>query len=146
MINICFNVSMPEDCMVVAYELTKEMEELGYENNTPLKVDDYIYNCELISNRKYHKINKINGFDYNLYEDMYYFKALIKFPKTTVNGIQDMELLTEQLDRMEKVLSCGHNFISYEESDIRKLMDDFDFYKETIKSLKGTKGDKNNEM
>ena len=146
MVNICLNASIPEDLMMIAYEITKEMEELDYHNNTRLAIDDHVYNCELISNRKYQSINKMNAFDEKLYNDAYYFKVLIQIdPKpSSIKDGQYIVYIGEQLDEMEKLLYCKHDFIRYEEKDIRDMMEKFDEYKENkIKNI--NKGDNKDE-
>lgn len=132
MVNICLNASLPEDLMMIAYELTKEMEEIDYHNNTQLVIDDYVYNCELISNRRYQSIRSMITFDKKLYADTYYFKVLIQFeyinPVIGEDGPCNFAYLG-QADKIAKLLNCKHDFIRYEEKDIQDMMEKFDTYK-----------------
>ena len=157
MYNVCLNVSLPEEYAMIAYDVTKEMEERNYINSTILKIDDYEYDCRLISYREYLNLeNKVDAFNNELYDDLYYFKAAIQFEEifgvedptadtedetvddgtednmgeeTFIEDMENMDKLETQLNKLEKLMSCEHNFVSYTDIDLAKITYDFIVWK-----------------
>lgn len=145
MYNVCLNVSIPEEYVMMAYDVTKEMEERNYINSTILKIDDYEYDCRLISYREYLNLeNKVDAFNNELYDDLYYFKAAIQFEeifsdqpllssqdpyKSVIEDMENMDKLETQINKLEKLMSCEHNFVSYTDIDLAKITYDFIVWK-----------------
>lgn len=130
MYNVCLNVSIPEEYVMIAYDVTKEMEERNYINSTILKIDDYEYDCRLISYREYLNLeNKVDAFNNELYDDLYYFKAAIQFEETFIEDMENMDKLETQINKLEKLMSCEHNFVSYTDIDLAKITYDFIVWK-----------------